>query len=368
MESEEKKGKKSIKISIITAIILSIIFIVIILYFTIDPDTFKHLSPENLRYEFFALAVLFNTLGWFLWGLKLKILSNAMDKKVNIGLWKSTKIVIANLFLAGITPSMAGGEPVRIHLLNKEGMSLGCATASVLGERLVDAIFVLCVVPIALFIFKDRIEIQIINWGLTIGIIIFIVGIILFLYTIKNPEKTKAFLVFIDSKISKIFRKKKKAENKAIVKRIHREVDNFHNSMILCLGEKRKAFAKVGLVTIIYWSTVFTIPSMILLGLGLPPFFIESYAAQVLLLVIVMMPTTPGSSGVTEGGVAALYIVLIGSNLIGVFVLIFRFITYHINLIAGAIFQYRIFKSVASFSMDMIKKKDEDNSCSEKNY
>jgi hypothetical protein len=28
------------------------------------------------------------------------------------------------------------------------------------------------------------------------------------------------------------------------------------------------------------------------------------------------------------------------------------------NLLVGAIFQYRIFKSVASFSMDIIKKED----------
>ena len=116
------------------------------------------------------------------------------------------------------------------------------------------------------------------------------------------------------------------------------------------------------IITILFWCTGFMIPSMILLGLGLEPFFIESYAAQVLLLIIVMMPTTPGSAGVTEGGVIVLYGVLIGTgegSLIGVFVILFRFITYHMNLIAGAFFQYRIFKSVASFSVDVIKKHDE---------
>jgi uncharacterized protein (TIRG00374 family) len=99
------------------------------------------------------------------------------------------------------------------------------------------------------------------------------------------------------------------------------------------------------------------IPSMIFLGLGLKPFFILSYSAQILLIVVIMMPTTPGSSGVAEGLIAGLYSVLIGSSLIGIFILIFRFITYHFNLIIGAIFQYRIFKSVASFSFDIINKK-----------
>ena len=100
---------------------------------------------------------------------------------------------------------------------------------------------------------------------------------------------------------------------------------------------------------------------MMLLGLGLPPFFLESFFAQVLLLVIIMMPTTPGSAGIAEVGIFGLYGVLIGTgegSLIGVFIILYRFITYHMNLLAGAIFQYRIFKSVASFSMDVLQKRD----------
>ena len=110
------------------------------------------------------------------------------------------------------------------------------------------------------------------------------------------------------------------------------------------------------------WSTGFLIPSMILLALGLPPLWFESYAAQALLLIIVILPTTPGSSGVTELGMAALYGVLLGAShqyLLGVFVLLFRFITYHMNVICGAIFQYRIFKSITSFSLETMSKKEE---------
>jgi len=72
-----------------------------------------------------------------------------------------------------------------------------------------------------------------------------------------------------------------------------------------------------------------------------------------------MMPTTPGSAGVAEAGIWGLYGVLIGTGegtLIGIFLILYRFITYYMNLIAGAFFQHRVFKSVASFSMDMIKK------------
>ena len=360
MTKKEKK-QKTMKASVAISLTVSLVIIMIILYFTIDADTIDQLKVTRIKYEFFLIAVLLNILYWFLWGARLKVLSNAFDKNIKISLWESTKIIIANLFLACITPSMAGGEPVRIHLLNKDGMSLGGATAVVIGERLLDAIFILIVVPVAFFILQDVRDLGFLGKGLLIGIVVFAGFIVLFIYAILHPEKTKGFLIFISKKLSR-FSKKKDTEGK-IISKINKEVDNFHNSMMSFIGnEGRKALFKASVLTVLFWSTGFIIPSMILLGLGLPPFYIESYAAQILLLVIIMMPTTPGSAGIAEAGIYWLYGMLIGTgegSLIGVFLILYRFISYYMNLIAGAFFQYRIFKSVASFSMDMIKKKKE---------
>ena len=353
----KEKKNKTLKFPFILSVTLSIIIIIAILFFTVDAATIENLSNVNIKYQFFAVAIFLNVLYWIFWGARLKILANMMDNNVKIGIIESTKIVIANFFLASITPSMAGGEPVRIHLLNKDGMSFGCATAAVLGERLLDAIFILTLVPIAVFIFKDKPGVQFLSAGLWIGVFIFILLLLFFLYAIIKPEKIKAFLIKINKKLSR-YSKNKESQGKVIA-RINKEVDNFHMSMTHFVGEGRKALLKASILTILFWSTGFMIASMMLLGLGLSPFFIESYAAQVLLLVIIMMPTTPGSAGIAEAGVFGLYGVLIGTSsesLIFVFIILFRFITYHMNLIAGAIFQYRIFKSVASFSMDMIRK------------
>jgi uncharacterized protein (TIRG00374 family) len=360
--TNEKKKLNKTKISIFLSIALSLSIIVLILYFTIDAQTIQYLSQVSFRTEFFlffGVAVVLNVLYWFIWGARLKVLSKAIDPKVYVSLWEATKIVIANQFLAGITPSVAGGEPVRIYLLNKDGLSTGGATAAVLGERLIDAIFILVLVPFGFFVFKDRIDVKLISYGLTVGVIVFVIGLVLFALALKYPKKTRALLCKISEKLSRI--SKKKEHSSSVVDRIGREVDNFHNSMILFLTKGKKAFLGAGGLTVLMWSTGFMIPSMILLGLGLPPFFVESYAAQALLLIIVMLPTTPGSSGVTELGMAALYGVLLGAShqyLLGVFVLLFRFITYHMNMICGAIFQYRIFKSITSFSLETINKKE----------
>jgi uncharacterized protein (TIRG00374 family) len=353
VNSEEKKPK-TVRLSIILSIIISLAIILIILYFTIDIKTFEYFSNVNIRYEYFLVAFLLQILSWFIWGARLKVLSHEIEKDFSISLWESTKIIIANLFLAGITPSMAGGEPVRIYLLKEDGLSVGAATASVLGERLLDALLIIISVPFAFFIFRKNIDIGYIQIGLSIGIFIFVLIICLFVLSIKYPEKTKSFLIYINNKLNRI---KKFEKTNKILDRINTEVDNFHRCMIYFITEGRRIFLLAGSLTILYWATILMIPSMIFLGLGLEPFFILSFSAQILLIVVIMMPTTPGSSGIAEGLIAGLYSVLIGSSLIGVFILIFRFITYHFNLIIGAIFQYRIFKSVASFSFDIINKK-----------
>lgn len=356
--------KKPIKIKLYTVIslLLSLVVIILILYFTINAETLYYLSHTNIRYEFFLIAIFLNVFAWLLWGLRLQVLSNAIDKKLHIGFWESTKIVIANLFLACVTPALAGGEPLRIYLLKKDGMSLGGATAAILGERLIDAICVLICVPFAFFIFKDRIDNTALTVTLFIGILLFIIFLLIFLYALKNPDKIKSFLIFLNNKFSRFFKKKKHRETKKIINFIEKEVDSFHASMMFFIGEGKKTFVIVSILTVAYWGVGFMIPSMLLLGLGLPPFFIESYAAQMLLLVIITIPTTPGSSGVAEISVSGLYSVLIGSShgyLLGVFVFLFRFITYHMNLIAGAIFQYRIFKSLTSFSFNTLTKEKE---------
>jgi len=353
VDSNSKK-KKTIKIPIILSIVLSVAIILIILYFTIDAETINYLSKGKIKYEFFLAALGVNILYWIVWGARLRILSNAVDKDVNISLWESTKIIITNLFLANITPSMAGGEPVRIYLLKKDGLSVGHATASVLGERLLDAIFLLICVPFAFLVFRNRIELESLRIGVTIAIGVFVLLFVAFAFVIKYPNKTKSFLIFLSKKFSK-FSKKKNIEHK-IFEKINREVDNFHSSMVFFLSSGKKAFLVAGFVTAIFWMTGWLVPILILIGLGLEPFVIESCAAQIILIIIVMMPTTPGGAGITEGSTAALYSVFIGSSLVGIFVVLFRFITFHVGLIAGGIFQYRVFKSVASFSLDTIKR------------
>ncbi len=354
----KKERQKNVRIPIILSVALSISIILLILYFTIDKQTIVYLTETPINYSFFLAAAAINIIYWGLWGARLKVLSTSIEPSFNIGLWKSTKIVIANLFLANITPSMAGGEPVRIYLLNKEGLHAGGATAAVLGERLLDALFLLLCVPFAFYIFGQYISDGIFNSLLYIAVFFFIVVVILFAFALKKPERTKRLVLWIANKLNRFSKKPEKFEN--TVQKISTEIDHFHQSMMFFVTKGKKTFLLAGILTALFWMTGWIIPILILMGLGITPFIVESCAAQILLVIIAMMPTTPGSTGVSEGGTAALYGVFMPASLIGVFVLLYRFITYHMGLILGALFQYRIFKSLASFSMDVVSENKEE--------
>jgi len=337
------------KRTILLTLIFSLGIIAVLLYFTIDDSTIAFLKSAQINYWFFALAVLLNFVYWGIWGLRLKILADCIEPPYKIKWWKSAKVVMANMFLANVTPSMAGGEPVRIYLLKEDGLSVGGATAAVVGERLLDATFLLVCFPIAFFILGSSVDSLPLRIGIGIAAAIFCLLLVAFAIAMKYPEKMKRLLCWIGVKLKR-FSKEKKVES--ITERISEEVDRFHSSMMFYLSEGRKPLVFAFLATASFWIVGWIVPSMILMGLGLGPMFVQSCAAQILVVIIAMMPTTPGSAGVTEGGLAGLYAIFIPASLVGLFTVLYRFASYYVGLIVGAIFQHRMLNSLSKVPLD----------------
>lgn len=334
-ENEDKS--RNLKL-LAVSLVFSIVVIGLVLYFTVDQTTIDYLRA--VKAEFFGLAIVLQLVVWTLWGLRIHLLTRMVDRTVDVGIKESISIVLSNLFLAAVTPSMAGGEPVRIHLLSKRGLGAGSSTAIVFGERIFDAIFVLTAMPFALFVFQHVIATEIIRIGITIGIILFILGIALFFYAAAKPRKVKRFLKWLSKKV----RWKKSV---TFLQKIDNLVDDFHKGSMLIFHRGNIVFISIIFcVTASSWLAGFLIPSSILLSLEQDPIVMQSIAAQVILLVIILIPTTPGSSGVAEGAASLLYGGLVNKSILGVLIVLWRFITFHVNIIVGGGFQYKLFKTL----------------------
>ena len=75
--------------------------------------------------------------------------------------------------------------------------------------------------------------------------------------------------------------------------------------------------------------------SLILVGLGQPPLILESFVIQLILAILMMMPLTPGSSGIAEVGATSMYALFIPASIVGIFVVIWRVVLYYFNIALG---------------------------------
>ena len=121
-----------------------------------------------------------------------------------------------------------------------------------------------------------------------------------------------------------------------------REVDVFHNSSMRFLKHERRALAKGFLFTMAFWLLQFTIASLILVGLGAQPFILASFSAQTVLMMIAMIPLTPGNSGIAELSTAAIYSAFVSTSILGIFILGWRVITYYLNIVVGGLVSIKI--------------------------
>lgn len=324
--------------SILISLILSLVSIALIFVFTFDRSSLEKL--REIQIQWLMAAVLLHMSSWVVWGFRISVMSGHIDKRFKVNLREGTSIALSNLFLAAITPSMAGGEPVRIRMLSRRGFGTGKSTALVLGERVFDGCFVLVLIPFALYTFSTYMESENIRMCLMAGLVLFIVGMILFIYLVLRPQ--------LFNKIFKMLVKRIKI--KGIEKLLHR-IDGFVDNFQIGIREIFRIENKTGillifLLTALYWFLEFMIPSCILKGLNQDPIILQSVSAQILLVVLVTLPLTPGASGIAEGGAALFYSAIIpDKSTLGLLILAWRFITYYMNIIVGGLFQYKFFRS-----------------------
>ena len=174
---EGSKESKAIRMAII-GIVISLLTIIVILKFTETKLTLSMVRRMNIWYV--LLAVLFQVLFWLFWAIRLKMVVSYLGH--SISMVYSLETTISSMFLAAITPSSAGGEPLRIKMLKDDGMSVGAAAASVLTERILDSIFFAVSLPVFIVISKFAVK-----FGFEVSLIfsVILVLFLLFIYFFK---------------------------------------------------------------------------------------------------------------------------------------------------------------------------------------
>jgi len=245
--------------------------------------------------------------------------------------------VLANMLVAAVTPSQAGGEPVRVHELYRANVPVGDATAVVVMERILDGVALGALGAFAM-LFLGRYWSSISSGFSGLSLIMYATWIfvtlfvLIFVYSVKNPDHLKRALKWMSRWIDRRWRLKRL---ESLLDAIDREVDNFNAGLVKFVNHGRSGLVWGMFFTLLFWLSEFAIASLLLVGLGQPAFFVESFVVQLVLAVIMMIPLTPGSSGVAELGATSLYSLFVPSSIVGIFVLLWRLILYYLNILLG---------------------------------
>ncbi len=285
------------------------------------------------------IAISFNVFSWLSWALRIKIMASALNTKV--AYFKAFKIVMVSHFMAAVTPSSMGGEPMRIYMLTQDEIAqgntgVGNATALTLGERLIDFIFFGVTLPILLLLVGLSLDLSRVRY-LLIGsaILLGILGIFTF-YIVTHPKKFHKFSKKI-GKLLKFFIKDEK-KRKRITAKMEKEIDAFSYGIIVLFKHKKwHLLATLG-ATALMWSFGFMIPSIILIGLKLPPIWLISYTFQMIIVFITMIPISPGGSGLAEFSAYLLYGQEVPKEFLGPLIVVWRILTFYMNLGVGLVY------------------------------
>jgi glycosyltransferase 2 family protein len=308
----------------------SLAVLIIILYLTINENTITYLKKINPF--FLLLAFLTHLLTMCFWAMRVKKMSGSLGYR--IGFWYSLNLVFANLLASAITPAQAGGEPVRIHELYKADVPLGDATAIVIMERVLDGIALAGLAAFAMIVLTDQwkslgtvSEIMVfITW-------IFVVGcLFLFYLAIRRPDVVKRVVNRSTVWFTKTW---ENARVEKLLTRADKEIDNFQGATLRFVHTAKSGLVWGMLFTLLYWVSEIVTASLILMGLGQPPLFLESFVIQLILAILMMMPLTPGSSGIAEVGATSMYALFIPASVVGIFVVLWRIVLYYFNIALG---------------------------------
>jgi uncharacterized protein (TIRG00374 family) len=121
-------------------------------------------------------------------------------------------------------------------------------------------------------------------------------------------------------------------------------INEFNEGVNLFLTDGRAGLFYGAIFTILYWIVEFASLPVILMGLNQPPSVLICFAAQALLIIIIIVPLTPGSSGVAELAATSLFSVFMPASILGIAVLAWRAFTFYVNILVGGFVSFRLLK------------------------
>ncbi|HHY98436.1 MAG TPA: flippase-like domain-containing protein [Firmicutes bacterium] len=331
---EIKNTRNNIGKGTLAAILLSMAAALIILRLTAGPDFMPSLF--RIRPAYLAIAGAIMILGWITDAIRIGLLVRALKGKLSF--MQSLRISLIGAFVSAVTPFDTGGEPVQVYMLQQAGITIGESTAVIAVKTILSALarFVLgSAFPVWLIMSKRTWDIpRGMNIAISIGLALYFIAMFLGVFFMVRPHTAIGITrTILGNRLVKRVISDKLAQT--MITRISDEVIAFRSALKKFMIEHRPVLILVALLGFLGWIFLFLIPILILVGMGVSPPYAGAMGIISIFYLAAAYAPTPGASGAAEASFAILFGQIVPFHLLGVFVIIWRFVTYHLTLIVG---------------------------------
>ncbi len=317
------------------AIVLFVVLIIIL--WAVLKDDFSNIINTLAKTDFrwIAFAVVFVFLYWGLRTACLFMISREYSRKLKF--YKIFQLTLITQFFNGITPFSSGGQPMEVYYLSKCGIKPTKGTNIIVQNFIMYqmALIVHGIIAITLnYNLRFFKEIDILRELVTIGFIINIlvgVGLLFISFSTKFNKKVISLAIKLCYKLK-------------LVKDIDKTIENwsdklseFHESAEL-LKKKKMLFVKGFVYNFLALAVFYVIPLFVIYGMGSFNInVIETISASAYVLIIGAFVPIPGGSGGIEYGFLQFFGNFVAGPALSASLLVWRFITYYLGIILGAI-------------------------------
>ena len=338
MKSKYSYERNKITKKIFYSIIISLGTVVFIFsYFSYRGTSVPDLSFRILPLIHGALCMVG---AWIFDALRIFITVRAWGKIILFRNALST--VLTAYFMSSITPFMLGGGPAQMYVLSRSGLTWGEAGSLVVVCGILYQVSLLFLIGVFIFIFHIQVALQGILLKLLYSFAIFY-SIIMFLlfYFLYHPQVLYRFTNWIINFVKKYFRKVKFSEV-AVRAWVEEFFDDFRRGFSILFLKKPQYLVWNVLFYNLRYLAIFMVAFWVLWSLGVFVHPLKVIGLQVPLNYIFSLMPTPGSSGGVEVSIASVFVPYISTQKIGIFVILWRTITFYFPLIIGGISFFQI--------------------------
>ena len=318
----------------------SIIFIItiVVLYIALKDNFNKTLDIIfNANKVLIVLGIILLLMAYLLQSYGLYKIAKEYNEELKFkDIFKQIVIV---QFFNGITPFSTGGQPMQVYMLNKSGLSIANSTITILQNSILFQVaLVFCGILAVLFnriysVFgNDELLAKLTILGFVFNVIAGI-GLLLFTFSTSLAKKITFFFIELLSKL-KIIKNKNK-----YIEKWDKEFLEFENS-----GKKLRRNTNLTF-------TVITVNFLAFILLSLIPYFIikatDPYSSITIIhsivgtmyvyLISAFVPIPGGSGGIEFSFTKFFAPIVIQNSVISASLIMWRFITYYVPMIVGAI-------------------------------